>query len=73
MGLKVAFHSSISRSHHLDVINDVLEVVLAVLHGDLVVVLTLRDVSHLGLGLVLQQEDGRRHQDAQNHLETQTH
>lgn len=48
----------------------VLEVVLTVLHGHLVVVLTLRDVSHLSLGFVLQKQDGRRHQDTQNHLET---
>lgn len=59
-----------SKSCHLDVFMQVLEVVLAVLHGHLVVILTLRDVSHLSLGFVLQKQDGRRHQDTQNHLET---
>lgn len=61
------------KSNHLDVFGYVLEVVLAVLHGDLVVVLALGDVSHLGLGLVLQQQDGGRHQHAQDHLDTETH
>lgn len=60
-------------ANHLDVFRYVLEVVFAVLHGDLVVVLTLGDVSHLRLGLVLQQQDGRRHQHAQDDLETTTH
>ena len=60
----------LSESNHLDVFSYVLEVVFAVLHGHLVVVLALRDVSHLGLGFVLQQKDGRRHQHTQNHLET---
>ena len=54
-------------SDHLDVVRRVLEVVLAVLH--LVSVLALGDVGHLSLGLVLQQQDGRRNQDAQDHLE----
>lgn len=62
-----------SESNHLDVFSYVLEVVFAVLHGHLVVVLALRDVSHLGLGFVLQQKDGRRHQHTQNHLETKIH
>lgn len=61
------------RANHLDVFRYVLEVVLAVLHGDLVVVLTLGDVSHLRLGFVLQQKDGRRHQHAQDDLDTTTH
>lgn len=61
------------KANHLDVFRDVLEVVFAVLHGDLVVVLTLGDVSHLRLGLVLQQQDGRRHQHAQDDLDTTSH
>lgn len=60
-------------TNHLDVFRDVLEVVFAVLHGDLVVVLTLGDVSHLRLGLVLQEQDSRRHQHAQDNLDTTTH
>lgn len=52
----------------MDVFSDVLEVVFTVLHGHLVVILTLRDVSHLSLRLVLQKKDGRRHQDTQNNL-----
>lgn len=61
------------KANHLDVFRHVLEVVFAVLHGDLVVILTLRDVSHLRLGLVLQQQDGRRHQHAEDDLDTTTH
>ena len=63
----------LSRSNHLDVFSYVLKVVFAVFHGNLMVVLTLRDVSHLGLRFVLQQKDGRWHQDTQNHLETHRH
>lgn len=61
------------RTNHLDVIRYVLEGLFAVLHGDLVVVLTLGDVSHLRLGLVLQQQDGWRHQHAEDDLQTTTH
>lgn len=61
------------RANHLDVFRYVVEVLFAVLHGDLVVVLTLGDVGHLCLGLVLQQQDGRRHQHAQDDLRTRTH
>lgn len=61
------------KANHLDFFSHVLEVVFAVLHGHLVVVLALRDVSHLGFGFVLQQEYGRRDQDTENHLETNTH
>lgn len=61
------------KSNHLDVFGYVLEVVLAVFHGYLVVILTLGDVSHLSLGFVLQQQDGGRHQHTQNNLDTTTH
>lgn len=46
---------ALTKSNHLDVVSYVLEVVFTVFHGHLVVVLTLRDVSHLSLGFVLQQ------------------
>lgn len=61
------------KSYHLNVISNILEVVFAVFHGHLVVVLALRDVSHLSLRFVFQQQDGGRHQYTQNHLGTNTH
>lgn len=43
-----------TKFNHLDVFSHVLDIVFAVFHGHLVVILTLRDVSHLSLGFVLQ-------------------
>lgn len=40
--------------NHLDVFSHVLDIEFTVLHGHLVVILTLRDVSHLGFRFVLQ-------------------